>query len=116
MVVINTGNLKLKNVTADAPERLTSAGDCIKPNNDSTLDPGDQMSCTASVNMTTADIEAGNTPYTVGVSAASALGVDISSTRNVVITPMQLSKLSVSILACATDSTKPGTACLSAVT
>lgn len=115
MTAINTGNLQLKNVTVDAPDRLTSVGNCTKPNVDDTLDPGAQMSCSASVNMTTADIEAVNTVYTVAVSATSALGANISFIKDVVLTPMQMSKLSVTVLACATDSTKPGTACLSDV-
>jgi hypothetical protein len=114
MTVVNTGNLQLKGVRVSAPERLSSVGDCDTPNDNGThtLLAGAQMSCRARVNVTTADIEAGNTTYRVEVVATSVLGVNISSAREIFITPMQRPELLVTVLVCDAIPTMPGIACI----
>lgn len=110
MAVVNTGNLKLKNLTVDVPDRIKDAGNCSIAfgNSGATLDVGEQFWCHSSVNVTTADIEKGNATYTVGVSATSALKADISVTREVLITPAQLPQLTLTALTCESAPSMPG--------
>jgi hypothetical protein len=112
MTVINTGNMKLRNLTIVAPDWLTSVGSCNVPdfNNGSfTLPAYTQMSCSASVIMTQADIETAYTRVAVEVVATSMLGATISSLQDVYIRPMQVPQLSVALSECGPAPTKPGT-------
>jgi hypothetical protein len=108
MTLVNIGTLQLKNFTLMAPERVASAGNCSTPNSDNILDPGAAITCTASVNVSTADIEAGIRSFTVGAAATSVLGFDITRVHDVALTPVQLPELSVAVLDCKEVPTLPG--------
>lgn len=109
--MLNTGNLQLKNLTVIAPDRLTSVGSCSLDNSSNwVLDAGAHVLCSASVTVTTADIEAGETNYAVQVVATSALGGNISSFKEVTITPKQVPQLSVTQVTCESSQAMPGMA------
>jgi hypothetical protein len=113
MSIINTGNLQLSKLTVNVSEDIHGAFNCDVPNfaldnGRTTLSAASQMSCSASLDMTTALIEAGNFTTYVDVLATSVLGAEISSSKEVVITPRQLPELSVTVLACEIPSTTSG--------
>lgn len=105
ITVVNTGNLKLTQVTLTALQLLAAnmtckIGTAAFANRTSVLDPKAVLRCTAGHKVSTADIEAGNVTLSVAVTANSVLGQQLDRDVSLQLTPVQISKLDVSITNC----------------
>ncbi len=88
----NTGNVTLNSITITDPLPNLSTITCPQ----TSLEPNESMMCTASYEITQADIDAGNLTNTATVSASPPSGNPITATDSKTVPPVQESILGVS--------------------
>lgn len=113
VTLVNTGNLRLKDVVLHMPATINNnvtctIGSVYFVNSSSVLEPKAQLVCRAGYRVTIADIEAEPQDLSVSVAAMSALNSSITATKNLTLTPMRMPELRMTIDNCSARPTMPG--------
>lgn len=116
LTAVNTGTLRLRNVLLSVPSDINDTLSCTISNTSisapaaAVLEPGAAITCTASLTVTTAHIEAKPKTLIVSADAQSVLGGLVPVNKSVVLTPLVRPALMVTIDAAAcVKPTKSGT-------
>jgi len=113
VTVVNTGNLRLKNVELHLPATISNNMTCTIGSapfvsSSSVLEPKAQLLCRAGYLVTTADIEAEPQELSVSVAAMSAVNSSITATKNLTLTAVRMPQLAVTVDNCSATPTMPG--------